>query len=246
MQVRDGKKAYDFSLPARAVGYCSVQTFNRSPQQVMEYFRTKLEQALAQQAARYPEAPTMPLLTSQELLALAQQKPGFEEWNRAALEEVRQGIYEKGHSYPDETLTYVQGVLDFLNYTQPVGIIGFAPPYYPATNSLLMEKPYFQKLQQVLQRTMKVKYEEYFLGVSDCSYCGLTTSDQPEDYKNNTPLWGTLYSFDMEALAQLQVPFMLLGPWGKNLHEVTERVNLKSLTEELPRALRAVTEAAWE
>lgn len=246
LRMRDCKQIYDFSLPDRAVGYCSIQTFQKGPQEIIDAFKTDLKQVLQRFYGLYPEAPQMPIISSKELLERANQVEGFAEWNQKALAELRRRIFEEGHSYPEETLTYVLEVLDFMCYTEPVAILGFAPPYYPATNSLLMEKPYFAKLQEVVANVLPVKYEPYFLGVSDCSYCGLTTKDNPDDYKNNTPLWGELYSFDMCTLAGLQVPFMLLGPWGKNLHEITERVNIPSLTEELPNALDAVIKAAWE
>lgn len=246
LRMRDCKQIYDFSLPDRAVGYCSIQTFQKGPQEIIDAFQKDLEQVLQRFYNLYPEAPKMPIISSKELLERANQVAGFAEWNQKALEELRKRIFEAGHSYPEETLTYVLEVLDFMHYTEPVAILGFAPPYYPATNSLLMDRPYFASLQATLAKVMPVKYEPYFLGVSDCSYCGLTTKDNPDDYKNNTPLWGKLYSFDMRTLAGLQVPFMLLGPWGKNLHEITERVNIPSLTEELPKALDAVINAAWE
>jgi arginine utilization protein RocB len=38
---------------------------------------------------------------------------------------------------------------------------------------------------------------------------------------------------------------MLLGPWGKCLHQAGERVNRPSLTRELPQALKAVLQAVW-
>lgn len=43
-------------------------------------------------------------------------------------------------------------------------------------------------------------------------------------------------------MAELKIPFLLLGPWGKDLHERTERVNIASVSEELPKILRHVVE----
>jgi len=246
MHMRDCKRTYDFSLPARAVGYCSVQTFQKSPQEIIDIFSEKLREVLKSFAEQYPLAPQMPILSSRELINQASEKEDFLSWNEKELAAIKYNIYRNGQSYPDETLKYVQELLDYLNYTEPVAVIGFAPPYYPATNSKLMDKPYFEAVQEALARVQKVSFEPYFLGVSDCSYCGITTKDKPQDYQNNTPLWGELYSFEATGLVELQIPFMLLGPWGKNLHEITERVNVKSLTEELPRSIGAVTMAAWK
>lgn len=245
MHMRDCKKVYDFSLPARAVGYCSVQTFAKGPQEIINIFTEKLKAVLTRFYQQYPDTPKMPIISSRELLRMAAQKPDFPLWNKKELENIKANIYMKGNSYPDETLRYVQDLLDYLHYDESIAILGFAPPYYPATNSNLMYKEYFTEVQAALSKLQAIDFEPYFLGVSDCSYCGLTTGDNPEDYKNNTPLWGELYSFDVAALAELQIPFMLLGPWGKNLHEITERVNIKSLTQELPLALATVVKASW-
>ena len=41
-------------------------------------------------------------------------------------------------------------------------------------------------------------------------------------------------------MEELQISFLLLGPWGKDLHERTERVNIDSVSCRLPNVLRKV------
>jgi arginine utilization protein RocB len=60
-----------------------------------------------------------------------------------------------------------------------------------------------------------------------------------EDYM---PLWGKNYSFDAAVLRQLHIPFLLLGPWGKDLHDRTERVHVPSLTVTLPHTLERIVD----
>lgn len=43
-------------------------------------------------------------------------------------------------------------------------------------------------------------------------------------------------------MAEMQIPFILLGPWGKDLHERTERVHIGSVSKELPAILDAIVE----
>lgn len=246
LRMRDCKEKYDFSLPARAVGYCTVQTFQRGPQELLEFFAAKLQEAIAELKLQYPAMPDLPVITYSSLLKYVEDLDFYPIWQMQETAKLKQLIYKEGMSYPEATLVYVQELLDLLGYKEPLAVLGFAPPYYPAVNSSLMEKSYFAEIQKALSAKLDVKFEPYFLGVSDCSYCGLTTKIAPEDYSSNTPLWGPLYSFDMNALAELQIPFMLLGPWGKNLHEPTERVNLESLTETLPLALATVIAKAWQ
>ena len=125
-------------------------------------------------------------------------------------------------------------------------VFGFAPPYYPAVRSEEMKKAdRFAIYKKALAALQKIKTEPYFQGVSDCSYCGLTEEAQSPAYQANTPLWGKDYRFDMEALVRLQIPFFLLGPWGKDLHQIGERVNCSSLTEEYPEVLRKLLRCVW-
>jgi arginine utilization protein RocB len=64
-------------------------------------------------------------------------------------------------------------------------------------------------------------------------------------YQVNTPLWGNEYHFAVDALARLQIPFFLFGPWGRDLHQAGERVNRYSLTEEYPAVLRKLLHCVW-
>ena len=140
----------------------------------------------------------------------------------------------------------MQQTLDFLNYDSPVVVFGFAPPYYPAARSEDMKyAERFEVSKKALTALQDVDIKTYFPGVSDCSYCGLPAGVQSPVYQANTPLWGADYRFDMNALARLQIPFFLFGPWGKDLHQTGERVNGRSLTEEYPLALRKLLRFVW-
>ena len=47
-------------------------------------------------------------------------------------------------------------------------------------------------------------------------------------------------SYHLDSLKKLQIPFLLLGPWGKDLHEGTERVHIDSVSRKLPHILDAI------
>ena len=57
-------------------------------------------------------------------------------------------------------------------------------------------------------------------------------------YAAQTPLWGSAYAMDIEAMARLKIPSMLFGPWGKDIHTRWERVNKASLYEKTPAILK--------
>lgn len=87
---------------------------------------------------------------------------------------------------------------------------------------------------------MDVRFDRYFNGVSDCSYCCVDPDFDESMVEKNLLLWGKAYPFDLDSLKKLQIPFLLLGPWGKDLHERTERVHIDSVSRKLPHILDAI------
>ena len=148
--------------------------------------------------------------------------------------------------FPSITLWAMEQVLDFTELDEPVVITAFAPPYYPALNSGKLVGEGFKNVVDFVGTLLPVKCKEYFMGISDCSYLGMDSEFDSEDLAANMPCWGKLYSYDMEALAKLQIPFLLLGPWGKDLHQRTERVHIESLGVVLPRVLQEVCGFVWK
>ena len=240
MYARDLKEGYDFSLPGRAAGYCNVFTFRKAPAQVLAYFLGKIRAAV--ESAPQPVA----VMTWVTLWQQAKQQEGFAEFWRETEGRIKALLHEQHKTYPEITLWLMQATLDFLKMDKPLVLLGFAPPYYPAARSEEMRSAErFSSYKKVLSALQNVKTEAYFPGVSDCSYCGLSVVATVNVYQANTPLWGEDYRFDTEALARLQIPFFLFGPWGKDLHQTGERVNRYSLTEEYPAVLEKLLRYVW-
>ena len=233
MYARDLKERYDFSLPKRAAGYCNVLTFQKTPAQVMAYFLGKIKAAVEEVSC------PVTVMTWVTLWQQAKQREGFASFVQE-IEQKKTELLRKEHkTFPEVTLWLMQQTLDFLKFDKPVVVFGFAPPYYPAVRSEDMkDAEKFEVYKKALEALQDVEIKTYFPGVSDCSYCGITNGVQSLVYQVNTPLWGAEYRFDMEALVRLQIPFFLFGPWGKDLHQIGERVNRYSLMEEYPAVLR--------
>ncbi len=238
--VRDLKEGYDFSLPKRAAGYCNVLTFQKTPAQVMAYFLGKIKGVLEE--VSHP----VTVMTWVTLWQQAKQHSGFEKFWQETERKKRELLQEEHKTFPEVTLWLMQRTLDFLNFDQPAVVFGFAPPYYPAVHSEEMkDAARFAVYKKALSALQEVEIKTYFPGVSDCSYCGIPEGTQNPVYQVNTPLWGNEYHFAVGALARLQIPFFLFGPWGRDLHQAGERVNRYSLTEEYPAVLRKLLHCVW-
>ena len=233
MYARDLKKGYDFSLPKRAAGYCNVLTFRKTPAQVMAYLLGKIKAAVEEVSCQ------VTVMTWVTLWQQAKQREGFASFLKETEQKKTELLHKEHKTFPEVTLWLMQQTLDFLKFDKPVVVFGFAPPYYPAVRSEDMKSAAkFEVYKKALSALQDVEIKTYFPGVSDCSYCGLPAGVESPVYQVNTPLWGADYRFDMDALVRLQIPFFLFGPWGKDLHQIGERVNLYSLTEEYPAVLR--------
>ncbi len=244
--VRDLKPGYDFSLPRRGVGYCNVLTFSKTPEQIMNWFVDKCKVGAQAAMAKQGCGHSFKVMTYGELLQIAQTKTGYEDFYKELQAVMTKKLQVEQLDFPSITLRAMEAVLDFTGIDEPVIIAAFAPPYYPALNSGKLVGEGFKEVVEHVGTLLPVKCKEYFMGISDCSYLGVDAEFDSKALAANMPCWGKLYSYDMEALAKLQIPFLLLGPWGKDLHQRTERVHIESLGVVLPKVLQGICKYIWK
>jgi arginine utilization protein RocB len=73
------------------------------------------------------------------------------------------------------------------------------------------------------------------------SYLGLPEGTDIEGLKKNFPAWGSGYEIPLETIAQLNIPFLNIGPHGKDAHRTTERLCLSdSFDKTVPLLYSAV------
>jgi arginine utilization protein RocB len=244
--MRDLKESYDFSLPQRAVGYCNILTFYKTPADIMQLFLDRCRGVVTKMQVKRKSTIETKVMPYSDLLILAQKKKGFDIFLAKLKQDIERKVRLQGIDYPSVTIQVMQEVLNFANVVEPIIIVAFAPPYYPAANSVKLASTTFTEVMKTISSCLPVIFKQYFLGVSDCSYCGVDRPIAGRYYATNTPVWGSLYSFDIGAVNRLKMPFVLLGPWGKSLHQRTERVNIASLTLVLPGTLKTVIKEVWD
>ena len=176
-------------------------------------------------------------------------REAFEEWQNAQWEAAREMIGSGRWSYPQATLELMDRLLTWSKITAPVMVLAYAPPYYPAYHSdLLAAHPgagskIFDRLSRAAAGYgVKLEKGNYFCGISDLSYCGGGDGPGLEGYAADSPMWGGLYSMELEAMGQFSVPALLFGPIGRDAHQMGERVKASSLLEEVPAVLRKFIE----
>ncbi|MCH4179611.1 MAG: M20/M25/M40 family metallo-hydrolase [Megasphaera sp.] len=238
--LRDRKRNYDVSLPQRAAACANVMTYEKTSDDVMYIFMDAARQAVSRTMKNLAYTGKVEVISAAELIKRAHSYPGFDVF----YQNIRNTSFvalQKGESnYAGETIHILEKIIDFTGMTQPMVVIAIAPPYYPAADSLAIHDDTFTGLLEDIRRVTDVTYGRYFNGISDCSYCCPNPNLNEDMVEKNLLLWGKSYSFDFTAMAEMRIPFLLLGPWGKDLHERTERVHIGSVSEKLPAVLKEI------
>ncbi|MDP4550154.1 M20/M25/M40 family metallo-hydrolase [Alkalihalobacillus macyae] len=129
----------------------------------------------------------------------------------------------------------------------PMIILFYNPPFYPAVSS--RHDPFIQEtIKEIVSYSKEnhqvtLKPQHYFPGLSDLSFVGLErTKETIQPLMDNMPLYGQSYELPLDALEQLKIPVMNLGPKGKDAHKWTERLEItysfETLHDMLPYTIR--------
>ena len=189
------------------------------------------------------------VLTISELLAYCRKEQGgaFTTWLSEAYETQMVRLDKGETNFPSATLDFMEQLLNQSKISGPVMLLGFAPPFYPAVDSGKEGKMLFEEMKKAAEKEgVSLKCHEYFCGISDLSYCGGMDKEELAAYAAQTPLWGSAYAMDIEAMAKLKIPSMLFGPWGKDIHTRWERINKASLYEKTPAVLKNFIEQMFD
>ncbi len=267
LKMRDLKENYDVSVPLRAGGYFTVMSLSTSPGDTMEKIRKISEEVCSREIAIFEDTyrefkkinsfetkeklglePAVYDFSSLKAQLLKDRGEAFTAMYEAAYREI-QGEVERGKlTYPDGTLLLMEKVMNFANFTRPVVLLAFAPPYYPAVyGGENARKAYETVSAESKTFNIEVEYQNYFMGISDNSYSAFDSEQNAASaVAEETPLWGDIYSIDFDAIARVQVPAVIYGPIGREYHKWSERVEKNSLLNVVPQITRKLIEQAWD
>lgn len=61
--------------------------------------------------------------------------------------------------------------------------------------------------------------------------------------EENMLMWKDIYYIPLEDIKELSMPVLNLGPWGKDFHKYTERVNIEDLYYRTPLLINKLIKA---
>lgn len=113
----------------------------------------------------------------------------------------------------------------------PVVIAYYSPPYYPhiyVKGETPLERKLLDVISEVIQETdtcYDIKMRKFYPYISDLSYAAAPQEENAVDsLKQNMPGFGAKYSLPLEEMQRLNLPVVNIGPFGKDAHKFTERL----------------------
>lgn len=128
-------------------------------------------------------------------------------------------------------LKIVEAVHNMWSDKEPVVVVYFSPPYYPhiyVKGETELEKKLLNVVNDVIANTeskYNIEMKKFYPYISDLSYGAAPREKNAiESLKNNMPGFGVKYSLPIEDMQSLNLPVVNIGPFGKDAHKFTERL----------------------
>jgi arginine utilization protein RocB len=187
------------------------------------------------------------VLTLQDLEAELSARDGFEAY-RAEAKARSEQVAASGETLLWASALYIRDIMAFAG-GGPMVVAGIAPPYYPAVNNDFLGKdiaPIVEDTIAALRREngIHVAQEDYSQAMMDLSYMSCANPDSARRIMGNVPLPESLYGMDVDAMARLEIPCLVIGPARKEIHQLGERVYLPDVERDLPIVFRQIIRSA--
>lgn len=254
LQLKDLKEYYSTQTPYRAVSLFNVFLMKRSAEEIMTIFEDVAKKAMVNCQKRYDEicaqndvkgVGQIRVIRYEELQKYAIQQLGKEKVNALIESVIRNDALddrEKSLKIADQLMIHCQEIA-------PALVLLFAPPYYPPANSSnhpLVKNAVSLLLDEAKKVDIPLEQIHYFNGICDLSYCQFNEAKDWQSYENNTPVWGRTYTIPFDEIAKIDAPVLNVGPFGKDPHQISERLHVKSGFEEMPEMLEKLVKFVWE
>lgn len=233
--LRDLQDTYSVQSPHMAAGFFHVPYFNRTPSQVLSSFRLACQDAMGHlqewTAERALQSGVIPTRHTGAIPVV---------W----LSEIMREHHNPLLRVDDDNL--MTGTLEAVKMVartaavadHPQVILFLAPPVYPAVDST--EHPLVKrciaraKTKAMDEFGLELEHRTGFPGLSDLSYTGYGLGQDWSYIAREMPVWGGGYSLPLQTMWELAIPVCNLGPFGKDAHQWTERLDVEYTTKVLP------------
>ncbi|WP_304262847.1 M20/M25/M40 family metallo-hydrolase [Kallipyga massiliensis] len=224
--LRDTKEVYDVSMPPGAFAAMNLISFKNNIQFWKDRMEGVIREAMEEQLGDNPNHFDYRVRSLEELPVGRDLQ---EKWGK----EVEAGRV----NYLEATYHLVKDLLEEDDFHGPQVVYGLVPPIYPSVISDHKTEEWVEDLFHYAKGKwgLDMESQPYFTGISDLSYTRSQISPvDREAIKKMMAFYGAPYEVPFEGMEALEIPAIMLGPWGKDLHLKTERVYKKDLLEVTP------------
>ena len=262
LYLKDSKTVYDVSMPLSMAGCLSILTLKRSPGEILDMIRQicveSFDKILGEMHTSYDRFKSVARPVAQELPWQTRVDSFMELYNEALADhgdEFRKA-YEEELSVLTSKLTtgdiniiecnfeLVEKVFEYVDDLSPRVVFGLVPPYYPNVSNCFYEdlgdrKDITPLLNEFTMKEFGERYtnEYFFTGICDLSFSGVGDAEELTASVNEYMPLKDYYDIPFDALKKISMPCINIGPWGKDFHKLTERVNKVDLYQRTPKIL---------
>ncbi|MGI5838231.1 MAG: M20/M25/M40 family metallo-hydrolase [bacterium] len=262
LRQKDLKTQYSVQTAPAALLYFNYATHQSTPDIVLEKLKAKAKEAFANvitnlnrqyelfcaaNGISYQRLPWEPRVTTfAEFYAEVRDAVG-EDLDRqiAALKEDL--CRDKSLDGRDFTVRVVEEINKLSPRKGPMILVMFAPPYYPHIY-VKGETPREMHLLASVRRAVaaveaetgyRIVQKKFYPYISDLSYFSLgDASAAAQSLLANMPAWGKKYDLPLSEIGRLNLPVVNIGPYGKDAHKYTERLQADFAFNVVPQLLQ--------
>lgn len=246
LRQQDLKPEYSVQTARTSYLYFNFGTHSSTPDEIMERIKEgaklafqKVIDALNIEYEKYCKANNFPfeklpwkarVLSYEELYNKVREEKG-QELDEALDKLSKELLQDENIDERVYALKMVEAVHSMWSDKEPVVIAYFSPPYYPhiyVKGESELEKKLLDVVNNVIENTdskYHIKMKKFYPYISDLSYAAAPREKNAiESLKNNMPGFGVKYNLPIEDMQKLNLPVVNIGPFGKDAHKFTERL----------------------
>lgn len=259
--MKDLKNTYDVSIPDFAVACVNVLFLNsKNPPIIMEKINTICKTSMDTIIKKYEDSFKFTLdknlihsedklnleiqiMTLSELESkVSELRTDYAEFKSNIENELHKKINSHEYTLQNASVAYMQEMIKASCITQPLVVIGLAPPYYPAVCNEYMNKDltgFVSSISKVTNDTynLPLNLTPYFTGMGDISYMTCVKPQTERELMSNLSLPSSIYDIPFEASAELDTPCLYLGPRAEDIHQWSERVYMPDVEKIVPEII---------
>lgn len=255
---RDLKATYDVSIPEYSVaGFNMLFLKNMAPSQIIDSIKAMCEKAMEVVIRKYEDAFEVmrkrgfvhateknnyvcKVVTLAELEAdLEAALPDFHRQRQRINAMLEEQVLAQKITLQSASDQYIRSLIEISGIKHPMVVIGISPPYYPPVNNALIGKDIdycLVGLSEQLHASVGkgAKRQAYLSGMTDMSYMSCNDPAKERAFLQNLALPPSIYDIPVEAIAELNIPSMMIGPMGRDVHQAGERVFMPDVNIRIP------------